>query len=193
MSKNIKDMNQAQRILNAAFKCISDRGYANVSLRDIADEAGVVLSQLNYYYKNKEGLFVEVINMLAQLYIIEIEDKLKKSKSQKEGIKSLIEYFQELLSENPELIKLLFDLTSMALWSKSLKSLLNELFNSLARLIEKYIVSEFFDKERFKNSSPRILSRIMLGTIIGTLIQIILSNDKEDMLNSLSSMNILFE
>jgi AcrR family transcriptional regulator len=59
MGEKVKNASQAERIFNAAFKCISTKGYANVSLRDIANEAGVVLSQLNYY-KNKEGLFKKV-------------------------------------------------------------------------------------------------------------------------------------
>jgi AcrR family transcriptional regulator len=191
MPNELENMNQAQKILNAAFKCISARGYANVSLRDIADEAGVVLSQLNYYYKNKEGLFIEIVKTLAQQYLNEIEDNLKKGKSEKERITYLIKYFQEMLRKNPELFKLLFDLTSMALWSASLKELLNDLFNSLAGLIEKYIINDFSDKEKFK--SPIILSRMMLGTLFGTSIQVILANEKEDMIDSLSTLKVLFE
>lgn len=191
MPNELENMNQAQKILNAAFKCISARGYANVSLRDIADEAGVVLSQLNYYYKNKEGLFIEIVKTLARQYLNEIEDNLKKGKSEKERITYLIKYFQEMLRKNPELFKLLFDLTSMALWSASLKELLNDLFNSLAGLIEKYIVNDFSDKEKFK--SPITLSRMMLGTLFGTSIQVILANEKEDMIDSLSTLKVLFE
>ncbi|MDK2800457.1 MAG: hypothetical protein PWQ70_2076 [Clostridiales bacterium] len=191
MPNELENMNQAQKILNASFKCISARGYANVSLRDIADEAGVVLSQLNYYYKNKEGLFIEIVKTLARQYLNEIEDNLKKGKSEKERITYLIKYFQEMLRKNPELFKLLFDLTSMALWSASLKELLNDLFNSLAGLIEKYIINDFSDKEKFK--SPIILSRMMLGTLFGTSIQVILANEKEDMIDSLSTLKVLFE
>jgi len=109
MPNELENMNQAQKILNAAFKCISARGHANVSLRDIADEAGVVLSQLNYYYKNKEGLFIEIVKTLARQYLNEIEDNLKKGKSEKERITYLIKYFQEMLRKNPELFKLLFE------------------------------------------------------------------------------------
>lgn len=78
MNEKTNEASQAQRILNAAFKCILSKGYANVSLRDIAEEAGVALSQLNYYYNNKEGLLVEVVRMLAKKYLHEIEDNLKK-------------------------------------------------------------------------------------------------------------------
>ncbi|MBS3973119.1 MAG: helix-turn-helix transcriptional regulator, partial [Erysipelotrichia bacterium] len=60
---------QPEKILIAAFEVISSKGYANVSTRDIADKAGVVLSQLNYYFKNKEGLFKEVVRMMVDKYL----------------------------------------------------------------------------------------------------------------------------
>ena len=96
MNNEMEKANQSQKILLAAFECISSKGYANVSLRDIADEAGVVLSQLNYYYKNKEGLFTEVINMMMQKYLQEVESHLSKGTTAKEKILSLSPYIKSL-------------------------------------------------------------------------------------------------
>jgi len=93
-------LNQSEKILLAAYKCISSSGYANASLRDIADEAGVVLSQLNYYFKNKEGLFTEVIKMMMQEYLLEVENHLKGGTTAKEKVATLIKYFQEVLEKN---------------------------------------------------------------------------------------------
>lgn len=193
MSNKLENMNQSEKILVAAFKCISQRGYANVSLRNIADEANVVLSQLNYYYKNKEGLFSEIIKKLSEQYLSEIEDNLKKGKSKKEKITCLIGYFQEVLRKKPELFRLLFDLTSMAFWSKALQELQNDLFNNLVVLIEKYIFSEFSCEEKLKNTSPEILSRTMLGTLFGTSMQVILADEKEDIIDSLLTLKGLYE
>lgn len=191
MTKELEKMNQSQRILKAAFKCISSKGYANVSLRDIAEEAGVALSQLNYYYKNKEGLFTEVVKTLTHQYLNEIEDILKRCDLESEKISCLIKYFQEMLKNTPELFKLLFDLTSMALWSVSLKELLNDLFNSLAGLIEKYIINDFSHKEQFLSYSSRTLSRMILGTLFGTSIQVMLAQGEEDMDDSLSALKVI--
>jgi AcrR family transcriptional regulator len=193
MSNETENMNQSQRIINATFKCISLKGYANVSLRDIADDAGVVLSQLNYYYKNKEGLFTEVIKMLAQQYLKEVEGRLKKSESANEGISSLINYFEEMLSKTPELFKLLFDLTNMALWSIPLKELLHNLFNDITDLIEKHIINKFPDKGRFKNYSSEILSRMVLGSLFGISVQVMLANGEYDTTGSLSAIQVLFK
>ena len=192
MNNRPENLNQSERILNAAFKCISSKGYANVSLRNIANEAGVALSQLNYYYKNKEGLFTEVVKMLSKQYLYEIEDNLKEGKSEIEKISSLIKYFQQRLRSNPELFKLLFDLTSMSLWSASVKELLNNLFNSLADLIDKHIISNFPNKEKFKNYSSITLARMILGTLFGTSMQIMLTHGEADSVESLSALETLF-
>lgn len=183
---------QSQKILNAALKCISEKGYASVSLRNIADEAGVVLSQLHYYYKNKEGLFIEIVKTLSNQYLNEIEDKLQKSKTQPQRISCLIEYFQEMLRKKPELFKMLFDLTSMSIWAASLKEILNDLFKSMAGLIEKYIIKEDSENEKFKQYSAIELSRMMLGTLFGTSIQVILAPEKEDLIDSLSTLKLIF-
>lgn len=188
-----ENITQAEKILVAAFKCISQKGYANVSLRNIADEANVVLSQLNYYYKNKEGLFTEIIRKLSNQYLSEIEYNLKKGQTKKEKITCLIGYFQDMLRNKPELFMLLFDLTSMALWSKALRELLSNLFDNLAGLIEQYIYSEFSYEEKLKNTSPEIFSRTMLGALFGTCIQVILAHGKEDMIESLSTLKVLYE
>ena len=193
MNEKTNEASQSQRILNAAFKCISSKGYANVSLRDIADEAGVVLSQLNYYYRNKEGLLIEVIKMLAQQYLSEIENNLKKGESADEKIAYFIKYFEDMLRTKPELFKLLFDLTSMALWSGSLKELLSNLFNDLTNLIERYILCSFSVKEKYKSYSSVALSRMILGAMFGTSIQVMLAQDPEDMICSLSAIQLLFE
>lgn len=49
MQNSTDHTNPAQKILLAAYDCLSTRGYANVTMRNIADEAGVALSQLTYY------------------------------------------------------------------------------------------------------------------------------------------------
>lgn len=185
-------LNQSEKILLAASKCISSSGYANVSLRDIADEAGVVLSQLNYYFKNKEGLFTEVVKMMIGKYLHEIEESLKVEVSPKERAVSLIKYFRRILKYNPELFKLLYDFTGLALWSPAFSSLLSDLFKDLSNMIEKYILNNLQMKE-LKGYSPKSLSRLILGAMFGTAIQVLLDQEEEDLPEALNAMQILFE
>jgi AcrR family transcriptional regulator len=185
------EQTQSGKILLAAYSCISTSGYANVSMRNIADEAGVVLSQLNYYYKNKEGLFKEVVKMMIAKYLREIEESLKQQSSPQKRARGLINYFKNMLQHNPELFRLLYDFTGLAIWSPVFSSLLSELFKDLSDMIEKYLFNDLQIKE-LKGYSAKTLSRLILGSMFGTGIQVLLDQD-EELPGALNAMQILFE
>ncbi len=48
-------------IVEAAKQALLDVGYAGLSTRKIADEAGVPLSQIHYHFGSKQGLVLEVL------------------------------------------------------------------------------------------------------------------------------------
>jgi len=192
MNNEMEKMNQSQIILLAAFECISSKGYANVSLRDIADEAGVVLSQLNYYYKNKEGLLTEVIKMMMKKYLQEAEDHLRNGTTAKEKISSLISYFQEMLEEDPKLFRLLYDFTGMALWSVSFGKLLSNLFEDLADLIEKHVLNNIPAKSKLSGYTPKSIARMLFGAMFGTAIQVILDPQEKKLPEALNAIESVF-
>ncbi|BEP29886.1 TetR/AcrR family transcriptional regulator [Helicovermis profundi] len=193
MNSKTKKTNQSKIILQAAFKCISTRGYANVSMREIADEAGVVLSQIHYYYKNKEGLFVEVIKLMMNDYLVEIEDHLKNGITPKEKISGLIIYFQEVLRGKPKLFRVLYDLSSMALWSETFSKLLSNLFSDVADLIDKYALNNITLKSNLSKYSSIAISRMIFGAMFGTAIQVILDPDEEKLPSALTSIELIFD
>jgi AcrR family transcriptional regulator len=50
-----------RRLLEAARTCLLERGYANLSTRRIADEAGLALGHLHYYFGSKRQLLLAVL------------------------------------------------------------------------------------------------------------------------------------
>jgi AcrR family transcriptional regulator len=54
-----------QRILEAAAEVFAARSYADVSLGEVAEAAGVSRSLVSHYFSNKRGLFVEVMRRFA--------------------------------------------------------------------------------------------------------------------------------
>src|ERR1039457_3129947 len=51
------DVSTEQKIKSAAKKLFTQKGYYAVKTREIAAEAGINLSLLNYYFRSKEKLF----------------------------------------------------------------------------------------------------------------------------------------
>lgn len=50
------------RILAAAFNCLQTRGYASLSVRDIARDAGVNHALISYYFGGKDRLVIAVLD-----------------------------------------------------------------------------------------------------------------------------------
>ena len=51
------DLSTEEKIKEAAKKVFLKKGYAATRTRDIAEEAGINLALLNYYFRSKEKLF----------------------------------------------------------------------------------------------------------------------------------------
>ncbi|MET0657291.1 MAG: TetR/AcrR family transcriptional regulator [Steroidobacteraceae bacterium] len=49
-----------ERMLSVAAELFAAKGYADVSIRDIAEQSGVTLSSLYHYFGDKRGLYLQV-------------------------------------------------------------------------------------------------------------------------------------
>ena len=58
---DLKDSSTEDKIKNAAKIVFHRKGFAAARTRDIAEEAGINLALLNYYFRSKEKLFVLVM------------------------------------------------------------------------------------------------------------------------------------
>lgn len=179
MEKAADKVNPSRKILLTAFDCLSTRGYANVTMRNIADKAGVALSQLTYYYKSKEKLFIEVINMMMEQYLSEIEATLEATANSKDKMTSLIKFFKVLIGEKPNLLRLFIDFTAQALWVPSFRERLDSLFYDLTKIIEKNLPIDTSTDKNAPEHSPKFISKLVFGALFGTSIQIILGSDQD--------------
>lgn len=72
-----KKLSSPERILDAAEHLFSRRGFYGASLRDIAREAGVQMSLVNYHFGPKEDLFRQVVRRRADEHAAAIAASLR--------------------------------------------------------------------------------------------------------------------
>lgn len=173
----------SQKILSAAFKCISTRGSANVSLREIADEAGVALSQLNYYYDNRERLFAAVLKTMKQEYLAKVETEMATLSTLGEKAHFLIKFNRNLLQTNQRLYRAFLDFFGLALWSKSFKKEMNGFLHDISHVIESQIDSFAAEKPGFSRHSAASLAATILGTTFGLAMQYLMNPEQVEILN----------
>lgn len=98
------DIPTEERIIEAARKVFMQKGYAATRTRDIAEEAGINLALLNYYFRSKEKLFHQVmIEKFHQLFGVVFPIVNNDALSLDQKIEVLVEKYIDLLLENPDL------------------------------------------------------------------------------------------
>lgn len=99
-----KDPTTEEKIKEAARKVFQKKGYAGTRTRDIADEAGVNLALLNYYFRSKEKLFDLIMGETMQLFFQSMKGLINnENTSLDEKLQDLTNRYIDLLSSQPEL------------------------------------------------------------------------------------------
>ena len=101
---NTEELSTEDKILIAASKVFTEKGFSGTRTRDIAEEAGINLALLNYYFRTKEKLFEQVMKVKIVLLfgqIIPIVTNEKTSLDKKIDLAS--EKYFDILTKNPNL------------------------------------------------------------------------------------------
>jgi len=93
-----------QKIIRAADKLFTQKGYAATRTREITEEAGTNLALLNYYFGSKENLYKKVVQEKLRMLLGAMGPVLSDEDiSLEEKIQTIIENYTNLLLENEEL------------------------------------------------------------------------------------------
>ena len=105
-AKNLekKDLSTEQKIKDAAAIVFQKKGFAATRTRDIAEEAGLNLALINYYYRSKKNLFdIIMAEKLSTFFRTFIPFILSEDQTPDEKIKRISKDYINLLLENPDL------------------------------------------------------------------------------------------
>jgi AcrR family transcriptional regulator len=90
----------SEKILTVASRMFAEKGFANVSVRDICREAGTTPPVIYYYFGSKKGLFDAVAR--KQISMEDFIRKLSKSAEASDPRKGLESFISTYLSSFPE-------------------------------------------------------------------------------------------
>ncbi len=98
------DNTTEEKIKNAARTVFHKNGYAVTRTRDIAEEAGVNLALLNYYFRSKEKLFDIIMAETLEIFFESLASVFNDQNSTlEEKIDLLVEKYLELLKTQPDI------------------------------------------------------------------------------------------
>jgi AcrR family transcriptional regulator len=98
------DTTTEERIKEAARVVFMKKGYAATRTRDIAEEAGINLALLNYYFRSKEKLFdIIMMEKVQKLFGVIAPVLMDPESSFEEKITLIVESYIDMLRKNPDL------------------------------------------------------------------------------------------
>lgn len=188
-----KSEETARRILNAAFQCISLNGCSNTGLREVASIAGVAMSQVNYYFTNREGLFTAVLEMMQTQYIEGLHESLAPCQSQSDRLSAVTAYNEQLLINNRDLYVTFLDFFGVSLWSPSFKAHMKDFFSQIGSAINSELKQVAVDSNRLTEKDPEALTTLILASSFGLAMQYLINDEKEEMHRSFELMRLAIQ
>ena len=155
----MEELTTEQKIEEAAKKIFTQKGFAATKTRDIAEEAGINLALLNYYFGSKENLFKIIVlkkfkELFGLLTPVLSDDKI----SLEEKTKTLVDYYTELLMENEELP--IFVLNEL----RNHEKIFDEVLQT-ARTISQPVIEKQLKEKKINLSVPDFIINVLSFTI----------------------------
>lgn len=138
--KEKMDTTTEEKILTAARSVFTKKGFAATKVRDIAAEADINLSLVNYYFRSKEKLFMLIMEETVEKLVAEVSRIFNNEElSLQEKIVRAVDHYINLLLNNPDFPLFLVNevLSGNDLFSKHAKKQVlfqSHLFKQLAAL-----------------------------------------------------------
>jgi len=157
------DISARERLLHAAADLFSRKGYAATSVREIVASAGVSKPVLYYYFKNKEGIYHEIIRFgLGKVESLIAGIKaLDCSISQK--ILRLFEGTIDSIQEDIQIIRLLYAVQYGV--CRELPAVNMEDIQDLFDDAVLDLVKEGIDKGEFISDDPNVMRWVLVGAM----------------------------
>lgn len=166
----------AERILDAAFRSIAVKGCGAVTLRGIAEEAGVALSQLSYYYGNKDSLFSAVLKRMKKGYLAALDERLQAKGSPADQIMALVDYNAYLLEESIDTYRNFLEFFNFAMGSETFRREVSAFLSEISGMIEARIAGS----RQAAGGHPAAITRFILSASFGISLQHLLSPENPD-------------
>ena len=171
----------AQRIFDAAYKLIAAHGCGAVTLQNIAGEAGVVASQICYYFGNKDRLLTAVLKRTGHAYLEGLGLSLRYCGTSTEHVIAFAGYSELILRKSPDTYRIFLEFCNFANGSTGFQMEVANLTSEIVSVVETCISNRAprrVSGARFSNAS---IVRFIFSASLGVSLQHFVDPETGDM------------
>jgi TetR/AcrR family fatty acid metabolism transcriptional regulator len=159
----MKDENKHQKILHAAIKVFSEKGFYNSRVSEIAKEANVADGTIYLYFKNKDDILISLFEEEFGKIVQNMRAALDKEKDALQKIKRFAITHLSIVSKQQELGEVMG--VEVRQSSKFMKEYINKPFIEYLNIIRS-VVTEGQEKGLIrKDLTPGIMKRAFFGAL----------------------------
>lgn len=104
-SEKKKNNLSRRKIINSAIVLFANKGFDSASTREICRQAGVNLSLIPYYFGNKEGLYINIIESIINYGLASLQEEILKVKNiDKLTLTEKLDIYRSLLEKYTEFL-----------------------------------------------------------------------------------------
>ena len=92
-----------EKIIASAEKLFYQKGKAGTSMQDIADDAGINRTLLNYYFRSKDQLFEAVFRKAMGSFVPNLAAMISSEVSFNNYLPAMVEKIIDTMLENPQI------------------------------------------------------------------------------------------
>lgn len=134
-----------RQIAESAILALKELGYANTSLRDIAEKSEMSLGMLHYYFEDRTDLIIYCVSIYKDQFVRNIADALERA----EGRQAVIERFSQALVasivDDEMTHRLWYDIRAQAMFDETFRPVVSEIESKLIGLVSTALVKAGHD------------------------------------------------
>lgn len=161
-----------EALLDAAVRCLRERGHANISARDLVAASGTNLGAIGYHFGSKEALINEAITETVRAWIESFGELVRRQVSEGHGLQPLLDELLATTRTQTPLVAAFLDALARAGHADHLREQLASHYERFRADLWEAFRPLFH--EQATTGSRRAISSVLLAVADGLIIQCLL-------------------
>lgn len=133
--KNAKREEKKRQIAESAIEALKELGYANTSLRDIAQKCDLSLGMLHYYFEDRTDLIIYCVRFYKQDFVLTITQALEKATDRAAVLDAFAMALAGSIVDDARIHRLWYDIRNQAMFDETFRPVVDEIETALIGIV----------------------------------------------------------
>ncbi|MBM3252654.1 MAG: TetR/AcrR family transcriptional regulator [Candidatus Omnitrophica bacterium] len=158
-------------ILKAAERVFAQKGYHNTTVDDISKEAQYAVGTLYLYFKNKQDIYLTLIEEKMDKIFQNVREVVSKAKTGPEKLRALVETHLTSFEENEDFFRIYFSERPDSRWiiRDRMSKTIMEKFMRYATFVSELIKDAQRDNSIKREFDPKRIAFLLIGMMNATI------------------------